>query len=307
MAFISIANVVMSGSKSMLSLEYAQPVAALRDMVSVFYLAKISSESGVVNERAAIGQLRILSGAPVMARIGDMQIRIPPGTYIFGPTIKGLSYWCEAGASTILGAGLLPAGWDVVLRKDASLLLNQIAAVAGTDTHEPILGPLAIGGDPLSLLAATKARAIDAGADALASYFTGLLPHLETTIVKFTYVVDAWLMANWSPDIDDLVANTGLSARQLERLCKQCFGMPPKMLARKYRALRAARALSDPNGESQDAMISAFYDQSHMIREVKYFAGETPGKIRMHRAEVDLLIDQRRAMAGSISRLVTET
>ncbi len=291
----------------MLHLEYAQPVAALRDMVSVFYFAKIAPDSGVVHERAAIGQLRIISGAPAMARIGDKDIRVMPGTYIFGPTIKGISYWCEAGSTTTLGVGLLPAGWDAMLGVDASRYVNQIVAVEETAATESIMGPLPYSGDRTPLIAATHAESIDAGADALSAYFTGLLPKLDSDVVKFTRMVDAWLMANWSPDIDDLIANTAVSARQLERLCKQYFGMPPKMLARKYRALRAARALSDPNGESREAMISAFYDQSHMIREVKYFAGETPGKIRLKRAEADLLIDQRRAMAGNISRLVTET
>ena len=38
------------------------------------------------------------------------------------------------------------------------------------------------------------------------------------------------------------MALTGLSLRQVQRGCKWYFGSPPKMLARKYRALRAAVA-----------------------------------------------------------------
>jgi AraC-like DNA-binding protein len=82
--------------------------------------------------------------------------------------------------------------------------------------------------------------------------------------------------------------------------------MPPKMLARKYRALRAARALHSSGEDERAVIVSAFYDQSHMIREIKHFAGQTPGQIRLSRAETDHLIDQRRAMAGKISRLVSE-
>ena len=291
----------------MLCLEYVQPDAAICDMVSVFYRAVITPDAGVVNERAAIGQLRIVSGSDAIVRIGDTEFVIQPGIYVFGPTIKGLSYWCNDGATTIMGAGLLPAGWDVMMQRGASNFLNQIVTLNSPEYPGSGLQSVTAQGNYDHFHDARTAISATHGANALSQYFRALLPSVDETVVKFTYVVDGWLMTSPSPDVGDLIANTGLSARQLERVCKQYFGMPPKMLARKYRALRAALALSQPESESSETIVSAFYDQSHMIREVKYFAGETPGKIRMKREESDRLIDQRRAMAGRISRLVTET
>ena len=57
----------------------------------------------------------------------------------------------------------------------------------------------------------------------------------------FTDVVDAWSTADVSPDVDTLIAATGLSGRQVERLANRIYGAPPKLLARKFRALRGCR------------------------------------------------------------------
>src|SRR3546814_8806389 len=51
------------------------------------------------------------------------------------------------------------------------------------------------------------------------------------------------------------------------------------MLARKYRAVRAASALARGEGLDSAQLGDAFYDQSHLIREIKRFAGATPGQL----------------------------
>lgn len=44
--------------------------------------------------------------------------------------------------------------------------------------------------------------------------------------------------------------------------------------------MRAAAAMSaDPEAE-YDVVQHGFYDQPHMIRELKHFTGKTPGQIR---------------------------
>lgn len=60
------------------------------------------------------------------------------------------------------------------------------------------------------------------------------------------------------------------------------FGLPPQMLLRKTNALRAAMVLSDPNANDMQLARVAdyYYDQSHMIREIRYFVGRTPGALR---------------------------
>jgi len=93
--------------------------------------------------------------------------------------------------------------------------------------------------------------------------------------------VREWLGTSLSPRLDDLVSRTSYSARQMQRLVDRYYGLGPKQLARKYRALRAAALLGHPDTPaSQIAHVEEqFYDQSHMIREIRLFAGCTPGRL----------------------------
>jgi AraC-like DNA-binding protein len=51
-----------------------------------------------------------------------------------------------------------------------------------------------------------------------------------------------------------------------------------------------------------------FYDQSHMIREVKQFTGLTPRRMREEPGVLArLTISQRRALEGRVPRLISET
>src|SRR3546814_2234328 len=71
-----------------------------------------------------------------------------------------------------------------------------------------------------------------------------------------------------------------MSIRSVERMTKHYYGLSPRMLARKYRAVRAAAAIARGETIDTDALGDAFYDQSHLIREIKRFAGATPGQLR---------------------------
>jgi AraC-like DNA-binding protein len=66
--------------------------------------------------------------------------------------------------------------------------------------------------------------------------------------------------------------------------------------------LRAAVVLAD-GGEAPDA----FYDQSHMIREIKQFTGLTPRRMRDPGMLAKLTIAQRRALEGRVSRIISDT
>ena len=92
----------------------------------------------------------------------------------------------------------------------------------------------------------------------------------------------AWLSSSFSPDLADLAEETGLSERQIQRLCKRYFGKPPTTLVRRYRAIRAATLLSQPNLEpsATEEITGAFFDQSHMIRDIRHYTGRTPKSLR---------------------------
>src|SRR3546814_5103246 len=90
----------------------------------------------------------------------------------------------------------------------------------------------------------------------------------------FIHATNEWLMGDISPNVDALIAETGLSGRQVERLTNRIYGAPPKLLARKYRALRIASSLSGEGVDWPDLMGDAFYDQYHFIRSTEEHTSE---------------------------------
>ncbi|MES2096506.1 MAG: helix-turn-helix domain-containing protein [Pseudomonadota bacterium] len=96
----------------------------------------------------------------------------------------------------------------------------------------------------------------------------------------FARIVDEWLQSRPAPLVSALVAGSRLSLRQLERKCNALYGKSPKVLAREARALRAASEIALNPHAGYDVVEFGFYDQAHMIREIKHFTGTTPGRIR---------------------------
>src|SRR3546814_3836962 len=89
----------------------------------------------------------------------------------------------------------------------------------------------------------------------------------------FVRHVDAWLAGGVSPRIEDLVAVTRLSRRQVERKCKALYCAPPKLLARQYRALRSAVALISDDASHDYVIARGMYDTSQLTRGLQQFTG----------------------------------
>lgn len=172
------------------------------------------------------------------------------------------------------GAMLSPVGWAALTGLSAarhSNRLHPLEKIAPAPLVEAAQGVLR---DYDRIDDAEKAERLTAGILAAAR-------PLRPGHVEFITKVAAWLARSLSPRLDELVADSGLGPRQVQRLCDRYFGLPPRSLARKYRALRAAVLLSRPQltAEEQSAIEDHFYDQSHMIREIRLFAGRTPARI----------------------------
>ena len=77
--------------------------------------------------------------------------------------------------------------------------------------------------------------------------------------------------------VDTLASSAGISARQLERRFLQEVGLAPKLLCRILRFQRIFRSIDENDGRwATVAADCGYYDQAHLIRDFKQFAGETP-------------------------------
>ena len=63
-----------------------------------------------------------------------------------------------------------------------------------------------------------------------------------------------------------------------------------------------------PWSSSGEAVGRGFYDQSHMIREIKQFTGYTPRQIRTEPAVLSqLTIANRYALGGQVHPIISDT
>ena len=79
--------------------------------------------------------------------------------------------------------------------------------------------------------------------------------------------------------VGDFARECGLEQRRLERLVRRDFGLAPKQVLRRARALDMAshlRGVAD-RAEAEELMLR-YYDQSHLIREFVELFGMTPNQ-----------------------------
>jgi AraC-like DNA-binding protein/ketosteroid isomerase-like protein len=74
--------------------------------------------------------------------------------------------------------------------------------------------------------------------------------------------------------------HAGLSARQFERRFRQAVGISPKLFSRMQRFQRVFPALESANvGWADAAVRCGYYDQAHLIRDFREFAGKPPAAL----------------------------
>jgi AraC-like DNA-binding protein len=274
----------------MISIRYFAPHPALRLHVSSYYWFESELPAFADLMRAELGQIRLVVAGEASNDYGGGRVRPGRAAVLQGPTSVPVHYRAN-GRLALFGIGLLPRGWAELVGVPAADLADDAVDLAGV-LPAPAVAALLDGvanagsdGRRCALVDAFLRRRLEGARDAHA-WFTGL--------------ADGWLTGSGNPDVDALVAASGMSARSVERLCQRIYGASPKLLARKYRALGAAVRLA--TGEAEDwaaAAGDAFYDQAHFIREFRAFTGMTPARFLADAAPVTrLTIARRRQLRG---------
>lgn len=281
----------------MIDLRYEAPDKKVEAWVSSFYLFTYEGNDLEELERADRAQFRfLLHGTGSYRFANGFETDAFPVTVI-GPT-TGPYVSSAKEPLSIFGWGMLPAGWAALMGNEAERWIDR-AFDARTIFGDAIMEMRE------RLIATTESDARFAIAQ---SAVAEIYREADTAPFAFTAMVDRWLAENIDPDVEELIAVANLSPRQLERLTKRYYGMPPKKLARKYRALRAANRLA--LGDSLDAseLGLAFYDQSHLTREVKQFTGLTPSQLKSGSAQLTrATFSGRNALGDTVSPLVSKS
>ena len=284
------------GFRQVLDVEYLAPPRELSPYVSAYYLATTDETAFEDLERADIAQYRFLLEGEVEITFGTGVTETLHPITIMGPRTKASRVKAK-GPVRVFGVGLLPAGWAAFTQRPADKHVNGVINAVDlfgdrvVETAKRLKAMRTL--EEMGQVMTDNARHFAESAEAV--------PHW------FIRGVDGWLEERLSPDIADLESATNLSRRQVERLCRQIYGSPPKVLVRKYRALRTANAIARGDGAWQDFIDEGFYDQAHCIREIKEFIGITPSAVRQHASRLTSKTFDRSQLMGRIATLSAQT
>jgi AraC-like DNA-binding protein len=182
-----------------------------------------------------------------------------------------------SGPATLFGVSLNFRGWAA------------LSSLSVHDYHDCFLQPeMVLDDSPAQAFAALggRWRAGELGDRELLDAMTDVvrrglskLPEQHLTVIDRTL---EWLSSSFKPELEELYEQLPYSKRQAQRLVAQFFGQSPVRLVRRYRAVRAATLLAMPQlpEEIEAEIREAFYDQAHLIKEIRFFTGRTPKRLQ---------------------------
>lgn len=92
--------------------------------------------------------------------------------------------------------------------------------------------------------------------------------------------------------VTDIARAVSLSPRQLERGFSRAIGLPPKRFCRVMRFSRVLSQVRDALAPdwADIAYASGFSDQAHLVRECKYFTGQSPQQYLRHLTPIERMV-----------------
>ena len=261
---------------ALLRIDYLAPPPDVAPYVTTFFLMRCDEREIRDVQPAMGGTLGIfLRGGQGDVRFLDGRVE-PSHRFVLLTPASAAAAIAFEGPWHAFGAALSPLGWAALTGLSAAEHANHLydaERVLGEDFAQAA-----------ERICAGYAAGTLAPAEMVPILSAAILAHVRPLPAKHLELlrsVAQWLGASLSPALAGLEALSGYSARQTQRLVDHYYGLPPKGLARKYRAIRAASLLADPRLSADDAAAIAdhFYDQSHMIREIRMFVGRTPARV----------------------------
>jgi AraC-like DNA-binding protein len=219
------------------------------------------------------------NGHPGITWQGEYKL---PVAFVYGQATAPGTNYMEAGTAC-LGVHFRPHVWKALFRVDASEVTNtliELENLPGFDITEQLLNTT----DPLQI---TKLLG-DCLWDQLSSN------QLEDHIIEHS--VHTMTAQITGLQIRELQSDYAISRRQYQRRFQQHMGVSPETYMRILKFQRSLQAINRQSFSklSDIAYDLGFADQSHFIREFKFFSGYTPK---------DLLKEQRPVPIDSTTAL----
>lgn len=258
-------------------IEVAQfvPPPELAPYVTQFYHFRCNQPRVRDAQPAALGHIVFYLQGEGTLQFEDGQTYWNDPVSMFGPGMAHAEFDI-AGPFEDFGIALSPLGFVALTGKPATAYADRMVNAAelfGEDITQMAL----------RFRAARKTGSISVRemVEQTTAFLLPFIRKVPADHIVLIQTVSQWISSEFDPDVEAVFAKIDKSRSTATRLIRHYFGASPKQLMRKYRALRAATLLCDPDAtpEMRARVESLFYDQPHMIREIRHFTGRTPGTL----------------------------
>lgn len=252
------------------------PPADAAALVHTFYI--IETDGGQIEEAipAYSAQLLVMVRGRVRFTFADGTTGTSSTVFINTPQMRSARAVLE-GPVLQIGASLTHAAWQKLANLPADEVHDRLLPA------EAVLTPAQIA---MLEAAAASCREGRIAAESLFALMTEVIaagPYsLRDDHVVVVEAILRWLASGFDPALAELYASVSVSPRQVQRICRRFFGVPPAQVLKRFRALRVAMLLSQP-GISQDVhdqLMATYFDQAHLIRDIRRYTGRTPSQFR---------------------------
>lgn len=278
------------------------PPADAAGLVNTFYIIETGSERIEEAIPAYAAQLLVMVRGQVNFTFADGSTGQSSTVFVNGPQMRSARAVLE-GPVLQIGASLTHTAWQRLANMPADKVHDQLIPAEAVLTADQIAALEA---------AATACREGRIPPEALCAHMTQVIAAgrhpLNSDQVAVVDAILRWLASGFDPALADLHASVSVSPRQLQRICRRFFGVPPAQVLKRFRALRAAMLLSQPgiSQEVHDQLMATFFDQAHLIRDIRRYAGRTPTQFRRVSLAGELLDPAGHGDAGAPLKAAAE-
>ena len=249
--------------------EFVPPPEDLRGLVNTYFL--LHTDPGRIEEVMPAYSAQIfvfLRGTGAMHFAHGTQ-KGPGPVFINAPLMEAAPFSLE-GPVACVGASLTHLGWASIARQPVDEVHDTVLAPAD------LFAPTTAG--QLEKLGGHEANEMGDVVEKFSAVLREAAAPLRPLHATMIAGTTEWLSSAFSPPVEDLYKRLPLSERQVQRLCKRYFGVPPTRLLKRFRAVRAASLLAQDNlsDDVRDEVFAAYFDQSHLINDIRRYTGRTP-------------------------------
>lgn len=173
------------------------------------------------------------------------------------------------GPFIVAGFAIRPSAWTALFAQPATQFADAMSPLSDAwgDEADDMFVAIQAAPDDDAIVAAIE-RTIRRQLDKIGK------PRTDAEMARF----EAIARTDSARKIETISDELGLSVRQIERRCLQTYGISPKAVMRRSRFLDMATALRGFSTPSEEELAQLrYFDQSHLNREFRHFAGMPPG------------------------------